>query len=85
MVGVFFTFEFFETIIITVITGVCFAVMLPYYQSSPSEMMMNNLASLILLTLFYCISRFAFSYRADNYLQLKAIEEKTWKLKLPAV
>jgi two-component system sensor histidine kinase VicK len=38
--------------------------------------MMNNLASVILLTMFFCISRFASSYRADNYLKLKAIEEK---------
>jgi two-component system sensor histidine kinase VicK len=74
--GVFFTFEYLETMILTVITGVCFALLLPYYQSAPSEIMMNNLASFILLSLFYCISRFAFSYRADNYLKLKAIEEK---------
>jgi two-component system sensor histidine kinase VicK len=78
--GVFFTFEYFETMILTVITGICFAMLLPYYQSSASELMMNNLASFILLTLFYCISRFAFSYRADNYLKLKAIEEKNMEI-----
>ncbi|MES2807259.1 MAG: HAMP domain-containing sensor histidine kinase [Bacteroidota bacterium] len=80
MAGVFFTLEYFETIIITIITGICFAIMLPYYQSSASELMMNNLASFILLTLFYCISRFSFSYRADNYLKLKAIEEKNQEI-----
>lgn len=80
MAGVFFTFEFFETLIIALVTGVCFAILLPYYQSAPSELMMNNLASFILLTLFYCISRFAFSYRADNYLKLKAIEEKNLEI-----
>lgn len=37
---------------------------------------MNNFASAILLTVFYCISRYSFSYRADNYLKLKAIEQK---------
>jgi two-component system sensor histidine kinase VicK len=74
--GVFFTFEYFETMILAVITGICFSILLPYYQSSPNELMMNNLASFLLLTLFYCISRFAFSYRADNYLKLRAIEEK---------
>ena len=39
-------------------------------------MVMNNLASLVLLIVFFCISRYTFSYRADNYLKLKAIEQK---------
>lgn len=74
--GVFFTFEFFETIVLLIAAGMCFYLMLPYYQEGASEIMMNNLGSLIVLTVFYCISRFSFSYRADNYLKLKAIEEK---------
>ncbi|GAA4088559.1 HAMP domain-containing sensor histidine kinase [Mucilaginibacter panaciglaebae] len=74
--GVFFTFEFFETIILVAAAGVCFYYMLPYYQEGTSEIIMNNLASVVILTVFYCISRFSFSYRADNYLKLKAIEEK---------
>jgi two-component system sensor histidine kinase VicK len=78
--AVFFTFEYLETLILTVITGICFALLLPYYQSAPSELMMNNLASMILLTLFYSVSRFTFSYRADNYLKLKAIEEKNQEI-----
>jgi two-component system sensor histidine kinase VicK len=78
--GVFFTFEYFETLVLAVITGICFSILLPYYQSGASEIMMNNLASFILLTLFFCISRFAFSYRADNYLKLKAIEEKNMEI-----
>lgn len=74
--GVFFTLEFFETMILTVAAGLCFYLMLPYYQEDAGEIFMNNLGSMIVLTVFYCISRFSFSYRADNYLKLKAIEEK---------
>lgn len=74
--GAFFTFEFFETILITVAAGICFNVLLPHYQEGASEIIMNNLGSLVVLVVFYCISRFSFSYRADNYLKLKAIEEK---------
>lgn len=74
--GAFFTFEFFETILITVVAGICFNVLLPHYQEGASEIIMNNLGSLVVLVVFYCISRFSFSYRADNYLKLKAIEEK---------
>jgi len=74
--GVFFTFEYYESIILSIISAVIFAVLLPYYQAGVQELIMNNLASVVLLTLFFCISRFSFSYRADNYLKLKAIEEK---------
>lgn len=74
--GVFFTFEFFETIILTAVAGLFFYYFVPYYQVDTSEIVMNNLASFVVLAVFYCISRFSFSYRADNYLKLKAIEEK---------
>ncbi|MES2427146.1 MAG: HAMP domain-containing sensor histidine kinase [Bacteroidota bacterium] len=74
--GVFFTFEYFESIILCIITAAVFSIMLPYYQAGVEEIIMNNLASVVMLTLFYCISRFSFSYRADNYLKLRAIEEK---------
>lgn len=75
-VAVFFTLEYFETIIVTIITGICFSLLLPFYQNTTSEIIMNNLASAVLLTVFFCLSRYSFSYRADNYLKLKAIEQK---------
>jgi two-component system sensor histidine kinase VicK len=76
IVGVFFTFEFYETIFITLATGIIFSVMLPFYQHSLNEIVLNNLASLVLLSSFFCISRYSFSHRADNFLKLKAIEAK---------
>lgn len=78
--GAFFTFEYFETIILTVAAWLCFNLMLPYYQEGTAEILMNNLGSLIILVVFYVISRFSFSYRADNYLKLKAIEEKNLEI-----
>jgi len=74
--GMFFTFEYYETILITLITGLIFIVMLPFYQQRFDELVLNNLASLLLLTSFYCICRFLFSYRADNFYKLQAIEQK---------
>lgn len=76
----FFTFEFFETIILAVAAEICFNLLLPYYQEGTSEIIMNNLGSIVILVVFYCISRFAFSYRADNYMKLKAIEEKNLEI-----
>jgi two-component system, OmpR family, sensor histidine kinase VicK len=75
-VGIFFTFELYETVILTVFTGLCFAILLTFYQTSISEILLNNLASFVLLGVFFAISRLSFVYRADNYYKLKAIEAK---------
>jgi two-component system sensor histidine kinase VicK len=76
IVGVFYTFEYFGTIIIVLTTGLIFSLILPFYQSVINELVLNNLASVLLLTVFFCISRYIFSYRADNFFKIKAIEEK---------
>ncbi len=78
--GLFFTFEYLQTLVLAFITGLCFSLVLPYYQSAFNEIVMNNLASMVLLLAFFCISRFCFSYRADNFLKLKAIEEKNQEI-----
>jgi two-component system sensor histidine kinase VicK len=77
MVGIFFTFEFYETLALTILTGACFSVTLLFYQHVFIELLLNNLASLVLLTVFFAISRFSYSYKADYFFKLKAIEEKT--------
>ncbi|WP_183580820.1 sensor histidine kinase [Mucilaginibacter sp. X5P1] len=76
LVSIFLTFEYYETILITLITGLIFSIMLPFYIHSFNELAINNLASLLVLTVFYFISRYSFSYRADNFFKLKAINEK---------
>jgi signal transduction histidine kinase len=78
--GVFFTFEYLETFFLAIATGIFFACMLPFYQNNVDEIFLNNMASLVLLTVFVSISRYAFSYRADNFLKLKAIEEKNLEI-----
>jgi two-component system sensor histidine kinase VicK len=78
--SVFFTFEYLQTLFIALITGACFALVLPFYQTAFNEVVMNNLASIVLLIAFFSISRFCFSYQADNFLKLKAIEEKNQEI-----
>ena len=80
LTSVFFTFEYLQTIFLAVFTGICFALILPIYQPAFNEIIMNNLASVVLLLAFFSISRFCFSYRADNFLKLKAIEEKNLEI-----
>jgi len=76
IVGTFYTFEYIDTILIVLITGLIFSFMLPFYQPVVNELVLNNLASVLTLTVFFCISRYIFSYRADNFFKIKAIEEK---------
>lgn len=78
--SVFFTFEYLQTLFLALVTGACFALALPYYQTAFNEIVMNNLASIVLLIAFFSISRFCFSYRADNFLKIKAIEEKNLEI-----
>jgi len=80
IVGTFYTFAYLETLIIIAATGLTFALMLPYYQTTINEIVLNNVASAILLTVFFCISRYIYSYRADNFLKIKDIEEKTLEI-----
>lgn len=80
MVAVFFTFEYYEMICMTIISGIIFGILLPFYQHALNELILNNLASLILLITFFSISRYLFSYRADNFFKLRAIEEKNLEI-----
>lgn len=80
LVSVFFTFEYYETLCIAILAEMAFLVLLPYYQHAANELILNNLASLILLVCFYAISRYLFSYRADNFFKLRSIEEKNLEI-----
>jgi signal transduction histidine kinase len=85
IISVFFTFEYYETLFIAIITEATFAILLPHYQHGINELTLNNLASLILLVSFYCISRYVFSYRADNFFKLRAIEEKNLEIETASI
>ncbi len=76
LAAVFFTIEFYETLIVVAVTGTIFMLVIPSYQTDFSEQILNDVVSFVLLILYFCISRYLFSYRADNYLKLKAIEDK---------
>ena len=78
--GIFFTYEYFETFFLALATGVCFSALLPFYLHGFEEILMNNFASVVLLIAFFSISRMAYSYRADNFFKLKAIEEKNQEI-----
>jgi len=85
IISVFFTFEYYQTIFIIIVSESVFITLLPYYQHGINELALNNLASLLLLVSFYSISRYVFSYRADNFFKLRAIEEKNLEIETASI
>lgn len=76
VIGVVCVFEYTETWFITLITGVVFTVLLTMLTGHDTEILYNMLICSILLTGFYFISRYNYSYRANHFLQLVEINRK---------
>jgi len=76
IISVVFVFELYETILLIIAIAVVFTSMLIYAQASPTEIVYNELISIILLFGFYFTSRYFYSYKANYYKQVIEIREK---------
>lgn len=76
IVSVVFVFELYETILLIIAIAIVFTSMLLYAQVSPTEIIYNELISIILLCGFYLTSRYFYSYKANYYKQVIEIREK---------
>jgi len=77
VVSVMFVFEYYETIILIVATEIFFTALLIYTNADDTGMIYSQLISLIMLTGFYLISRYFYSYKANYFLQVNEIRIKT--------
>jgi signal transduction histidine kinase len=68
--------ESVEAIILIILTELVFTYLLYYTAAEPTEMIYNQLISLVLLFCFYFISRYFYSYKSSYFLQLTDISEK---------
>jgi two-component system sensor histidine kinase VicK len=75
-VSVLCVFEYEDSLMLTLGTGVLFTILLFVFKTDPTEVVYNQLVSLIILTGFYFISRYVFSYKSSHYIQLVQIQEK---------
>jgi two-component system, OmpR family, sensor histidine kinase VicK len=80
VVSVLCVFEYYETIILIVAAELLFTSLLIHSNADPTEMIYNQLISLILLSGFYLMSRYFFAYKAGYYYQLIEIKEKTLEI-----
>jgi two-component system sensor histidine kinase VicK len=76
VISVLCVFEYYETILLIIAAELFFTLLLIHSNTDPTEMIYNQLISGILLTGFYLISRYYFSYKASYYLQVIEIQEK---------
>ena len=82
LAGIFYVFEYYETLLIAIISTVIFSSILPHYLSQSSELLLNQFASMVLMIAFFSISRYVFSYRANHFIQLKTINEKNAQIEI---
>lgn len=75
-VSVMCVFEYEDTIMLTIVTELLFTIILFCCEADPTEVIYNQLTSIVLLTGFYFISRYAYSYKASHFMQLNEIRLK---------
>jgi signal transduction histidine kinase len=80
--GVFFVFEYYETLLVGLTITVIFSVLLPHYVNDSKQLVLNQFMSAVLLIAFYSISRYVFSYRANHFIQIKTINEKNIQIEV---
>jgi signal transduction histidine kinase len=80
IISVLCVFEYYETIILIIAAELLFTSLLIRSHTDPTEMIYNQLVSVILLGGFYLISRYFFSSKANYFLQLIEIKEKNQEI-----
>lgn len=76
IIGVVCVFEMIETILLIVLIELIFTALLIYVQATASEVVSNELISIILLFGFFLTSRYFYTYKANYYKQVLEIREK---------
>jgi two-component system sensor histidine kinase VicK len=76
IVSLVWVFEFYETLLLMISTELFFTSLLISSHTFPTEMVYNQLISLLLLGGFLFISRHFAAYKKSNFLQVNEIREK---------
>jgi signal transduction histidine kinase len=76
IISVMCVFELLETIVFILAIESVFTAFLLYSQMVPTEMVYNQMISVILLSGFYLTSRYFYAYKVNYYKQVLEIREK---------
>jgi two-component system sensor histidine kinase VicK len=75
-VSVMCVFEYEDTLMLTILTELLFTIILFCCEADPTEVIYNQLTSMVVLSGFYFISRYIYSYKASHFAQLNEIKRK---------
>ncbi|MES2274953.1 MAG: HAMP domain-containing sensor histidine kinase [Bacteroidota bacterium] len=75
-VSVMCVFDYEDTIMLTILTELIFSVVLFWCEADPTEVIYSQLTSIVLLSGFYFITRYVYSYKASHFMQLNEIKRK---------
>jgi signal transduction histidine kinase len=76
IVSVISVFDYEDTIMLTILTELLFSVVLFWCKADPTEVIYSQLTSIVVLSGFYFISRYIYSYKASHFMQLAEIKRK---------
>ena len=80
IISVLCIFEYYETITLIIAAELLFSGLLIYNHTEPTEMLYNQLVSVVLLAGFYIMSRHFFSSKVNYFLQFIEIREKNLEI-----
>jgi len=76
VISVMCVFEYDEAIMLIILIEAAFSALLLYVRMDGTEMLYNQMISVIMLAGFYVISRYFYSYKASYYNQIIEISQK---------
>jgi two-component system sensor histidine kinase VicK len=76
VISVMCVFEYDEVIVLMILTEIAYTALLLYAHADATSMLYDQLISVLLLSGFYLISRYFFSYKASYYQQILEIRSK---------
>jgi two-component system sensor histidine kinase VicK len=76
VISVMCVFEYDEVIVLMILTEIAYTILLLYAHADATSMLYDQLISVVLLSGFYLISRYFFSYKASYYRQILEIRSK---------
>lgn len=81
-VSVLWVLEVWESLIVMLLTVGVFYLGLRYFQTDPTQYFQNFAVAIILLVMFFAVSRLTFSYHYNYFLQVKLVEQKNREIVL---
>lgn len=76
VISIMCVFEYDELILLLILTEIAFTTLMLYAHADPTTMLYDQLISVVLLSGFYLISRYFYSYKSNYYQQIIEIRSK---------